>query len=63
MTALIAAGDYGQHVDWSDQLVDSGLAESDAADRTIREMDRPSLKRPDRGVPPPRSGLPPLGAP
>jgi hypothetical protein len=26
----------------------------------IRELDRAYLKRPGRGVPPPRSGLPPL---
>jgi hypothetical protein len=48
---------------WSGELVDSGLAASEAADRVARELDQPSLKRPDRGVPPPRSGLPPLGAP
>jgi hypothetical protein len=63
MTVLyLGHGCYGQQGDWSGQLVDSGLAASEAADRVARELDRPSLKRPDRGVPPPRSGLPPLGA-
>jgi len=51
----------GQHNDRSRQLADSGLAASQAADRVIRELDWTSLKRPGRGVPPPRSGLPPLG--
>jgi hypothetical protein len=51
----------GQHDDRSRQLADSGLAASQAADRVIRELDWTSLKRPGRGVPPPRSGLPPLG--
>jgi len=50
----------GHYVDWSDQLVDGGLAESDAANRTIRQIDGAYLKRPGRGVPPPRSGPPPL---
>jgi hypothetical protein len=54
---------YGQHGNWSGQSADCGLAASEAADRVTRELDRPSLKRPDRGVPPPRFGLPPLGAP
>ena len=59
MTVLdLGPGCYGQHGDWSGQLVDSGLAASEAADRVTRELDRASLKRPDRGVPPPRSGLP-----
>ena len=52
----------GHYVDWSDQLVDGGLADSDAADRTIRQIDGAYLKRPGRGVPPPRSGPPPLVA-
>ena len=47
----------GQHGDRSRQLADSGLAASQAADRVIRELDWTSLKRPGRGVPPPRSGL------
>jgi hypothetical protein len=50
----------GHYVDWSDQLVDGGLAESDAANRTFRQIDGAYLKRPGRGVPPPRSGPPPL---
>jgi hypothetical protein len=50
----------GHYVDWSDQLVDGGLAESDAANRTFRHIDGAYLKRPGRGVPPPRSGPPPL---
>ena len=50
----------GHYVDWSDQLVDGGLADSGAADRTIRQIDGAYLKRPGRGVPPPRSGPPPL---
>jgi hypothetical protein len=50
----------GHYVDWSDQLVDSGLAESNAANRTIRHIDGAYLKRPGRGVPPPRSGPPPV---
>jgi hypothetical protein len=52
-----------QYGDRSGQLVDSGLAASDAADRVARELDSASLKRPGHGVPPPRSGLPLLGAP
>ena len=51
----------GRHGDRSRQLADSGLAASQAADRVIRELDWTSLKRPGRGVPPPRSGPPPLG--
>jgi hypothetical protein len=47
----------GQYGDRSRQLADSGLAASHAADRVIRELDWTSLKRPGRGVPPPRSGL------
>jgi hypothetical protein len=50
----------GHYVDWSNQLVDGGLAESDAAIRTIRQIDGAYLKRPGRGVPPPRSGPPPV---
>jgi hypothetical protein len=41
-------------------LIDSGLAASEAGDRVIRELDRAYLKRPGRGVPPPRSGPPPV---
>jgi hypothetical protein len=41
-------------------LIDSGLAASEACDRVIRELDRAYLKRPGRGVPPPRSGPPPV---
>jgi len=44
--------------DWSGQLVDSGLAASEADDRVSRELGRAYLKRPGRGVPPPRSGPP-----
>jgi hypothetical protein len=51
----------GQHDDRSRQLADSGLAALQAADRVIRELDWTSLKRPGRGVPPPRSGPHPLG--
>jgi hypothetical protein len=47
----------GRPADRSRQLADSGLAVSHAADRVIRELDWTSLKRPGRGVPPPRSGL------
>jgi hypothetical protein len=36
--------------DWSGQLVDSGLAGSEAADGMTRELDRAYLKRPDRVV-------------
>jgi hypothetical protein len=50
-----------RHDDRCRQLADSGLAASEAADRVIRELDWTSPKRPDRGVPPPRSGLPPFG--
>jgi hypothetical protein len=35
----------------------------DAADRVTRELARASLRRPGRGVPPPRSGPRPFGAP
>jgi hypothetical protein len=45
----------------SRQLANSVLAASPAADRVTHELDRASLKRPGRGVPPPRSGLAPLG--
>jgi hypothetical protein len=51
----------GQHGDRSRQSADSGLAASQVADRVIRELDWASLKHPDHGVPPPRSGLPRLG--
>jgi hypothetical protein len=51
----------GKHGEMSRQLADSALAASPAADRVTRELDRTSLKRPGRGVPPPRSGLLPLG--
>ena len=44
-------------------MIDSGLAASEASDRVIREVDRAYLKRPGRGVPPPRSGPPPLVVP
>jgi hypothetical protein len=47
----------GQHGEMSRQLAGSALAASPAADRVIRELDWTSLKRPGRGVPPPRSGL------
>ena len=47
----------GQRGEMSRQLADGGLAASQAADRVIRELDWTSLKRPGRGVPPPRSGL------
>jgi hypothetical protein len=46
----------------SRQSAHSGLAASGAADRAVRELDWTSLNRPGRGVPPPRSGPPPLGA-
>jgi hypothetical protein len=46
----------------SRQSAHSGLAASAAADRALRELDWTSLNRPGRGVPPPRSGPPPLGA-
>lgn len=45
------------------QLVHSRLAATEAVDGITRELYRPPLKRPDRGVPPPRSGLSPRGAP
>jgi hypothetical protein len=51
-----------RHCDGSRQLADTGLAAPKAADRIIRELDGTTLKRPGRGVPPPRSGPPPLGA-
>ena len=41
-------------------MIDGGLAASEAGDRLIRELDRAYLKRPGRGVPPPRSGPPPV---
>jgi hypothetical protein len=47
----------GKHGEMSRQLADSALAASPAADRVTRELDWTSLKRPGRGVPPPRSGL------
>ena len=47
----------GKHGEMSRQLAESGLAASQAADRVIRGLDGTSLKRPGRGVPPPRSGL------
>jgi hypothetical protein len=47
----------GKHGEMSRQSAESGLAASPAADRVIRELDGTSLKRPGRGVPPPRSGL------
>jgi hypothetical protein len=52
----------GMHCEMSRQSADSALAASTAADRVTRELDWTSPKRPGRGVPPPRSGLPPLGA-
>jgi hypothetical protein len=55
-----ASGPGGHYDDWSDQLVDGGLAESDAADCVTRHIDGACLKRPGRGVPPPRSGPRPL---
>lgn len=51
----------GKHAEMSRQLADSALAASSAADRLTRELDWTPLKRPGRGVPPPRSGLAPLG--
>jgi hypothetical protein len=51
----------GKHGEMSRQLANSVLAASPAADRVTHELDRASLKRPGRGVPPPRSGLAPLG--
>ena len=51
---LSTDGKYGE---MSCQLADSALAASPAADRVTRELDWTSLKRPGRGVPPPRSGL------
>jgi glycosyltransferase involved in cell wall biosynthesis len=41
-------------------VVDSGVDAPKAGNRVIREIDRTYLKPPDRGVPPPRSGQPPL---
>jgi hypothetical protein len=55
-----AFGPGGHYDDWSDQLVDGGLAESDAADCVTCQIDGAYLKRPGRGVPPPRSGPSPL---
>ena len=52
----------GQHGDWFGQLVDGGLAAAEADDRVTRELNRAYLKRPGRGVPPPRSGPHPLVA-
>jgi hypothetical protein len=52
----------GQHGNRFRQLADSGLAAINASDRVVRELDGTSLNRPGRGVPPPRSGPPPLGA-
>ena len=46
----------GQYGDWFGQLVDGGLAAAKADDRVTRELNRAYLKRPGRGVPPPRSG-------
>jgi hypothetical protein len=51
----------GQHGDRFRQLADRAPDASPAADRLTRELDWTSLKRPGRGVPPPRSGLAPLG--
>jgi hypothetical protein len=51
----------GKHGEMSRPLADRALAASPAADRLTRGLDRASLKRPGRGVPPPRSGPPPLG--
>jgi hypothetical protein len=45
------------------QSADGGLAASKAADRVIRELDWATPECPDRGVPPPRSGLPAHGVP
>jgi hypothetical protein len=53
----------GRHGDGPYRLANSGIAASEAADRVTRDSDWASLKRPGRGVPPPRSGLPLLGAP
>jgi hypothetical protein len=47
----------GMHGEMSRQLADSALAASTAAGRVTRELGWTSLKRPGRGVPPPRSGL------
>jgi len=55
-----ASGPVGHYDDWSHQLVDGGLAESDADDCVTRQIDGAYLKRPGRGVPPPRSGPQPL---
>jgi hypothetical protein len=46
----------GHRGNWFGQFVDSGLAAPEGADRITRDLDRASLKRPGRGVPPPRSG-------
>ena len=48
--------------DWSGPLGDSRLAASGAGERATRDWDRAYLKRPGRGVPPPRSGPPLLVA-
>jgi hypothetical protein len=58
--ATAASGPGGHYDDWSHQLVDGGLAESDAADCVTRQIDGAYLKRPGRGVPPPRSGPSPF---
>ena len=62
LMSTAAAGTYlmTSNGDWSGQLVDSGLAASKADDRVSRELARAYLKRPGRGVPPPRSGPPPF---
>lgn len=43
-------------------MVDSGLDTPKAGDCVIHELRLAYLKPPDRGVPPPRSGLSPLAA-
>jgi hypothetical protein len=43
-------------------MVDSGLDTPKAGDCVIHELRPAYLKPPDRGVPPPRSGLPSLAA-
>jgi hypothetical protein len=48
----------GTRSDDAGQLVHSGLAVLKAADRVTRELYGAPLKRPGRGVPPPRSGPP-----
>jgi hypothetical protein len=54
----------GRHGDRPYRSANSGIAASEAAaGRVTRDSGWAPLKRPGRGVPPPRSGLPLLGVP